>query len=341
MGTVLSQPRPGQHQPSVPVFWPWARQVAPRQRPSTSYPSFCASSLNPSTHRSIPTWDTWYQPRPGAPGAAGAVRGRAAPTRVVDTVGVHGHGHGGPRCRRDIPGQPGLEQLEEAVAPSRRARTTTGEGSVGSGGAPTQPRQSTSLGTARLVPRKTGVPGLSRDCGPRAPWVVSELCLPRAPGTVPGDPVTPAPVHPGLFRDIPGYPRSPLPPCAPSRPRPSRVIPGPAPPCAGSCRGPCRAPPAGAGACRTCARDGGERRGAAAGSSGHGAGAQPPRRANPGRDGQPRRRRSRRPVRDAAAPPLPIVRARTRGGPARRDRPTGTLCAAPIRGKGLEDAPGC
>ncbi|KAL2293852.1 hypothetical protein Nmel_018917, partial [Mimus melanotis] len=51
-----------------------------------------------------------------------------------------------------------------------------------------------------------GVPGLSWDCDPRAPRVITELCLPHAPGTVPGDPsLLPlcTPGCPGTSRAIP------------------------------------------------------------------------------------------------------------------------------------------
>lgn len=191
-------------------------------------------------------------------------------------------------------------------------------------------------------PPEPGVPGLWSPVRPGLSW---DSAPPVCPGLSRETPSLYSPVRPGLSRYIPGCPRPQLPPRSRSCPGLFRdlllLTPAAVPGRVGLL------PPVPVPVQRVRGTAGGPR-GATAGSPhptaarlrARGRGATT-RRANPGRDGQPRRRRSGRPIRGAAAPPLPIVRARTRGGPARRDRPTGTLRAAPIRGKGLEDAPGC
>lgn len=270
----MSQPRPGQHRPCVTVFWPWARQSSLASvRAPPALPSIPHPSIPPPPSPSLP-------PTPGT-GPDWALRGsgsRAGPCRAHAGCRHRGCPRARSRGSGVPPGQPGTSQARAARRGCRPVPPGTDQDGRGFRGL----RRGTDAASTVHVPGgctsctpesqwpREGVPGLSRDCGPRAPWVVTELCLPRAPETVPGDPVTP--VHPGLSRDIPGYPRSPLLPCSRSRPGPSQVIPGPTPPCAGSCRGPCRAPPAGAGACGTCTRDGGEGGGRQPGALGTGPG---------------------------------------------------------------------
>lgn len=261
------------------------------------------------------------------------------------------------------PGTARPERREDAAAPSRRARTGTGGGRdglrTGTGDRLSPDGPAPREGCASVLPHpqtrgsRDGVPGLSRDCGP--------LCALGCPRTLPLP----------CSRGCPGRSRHSTPPCARGCPGRSRAVPGPR-----SLRAPGAVPghpglfrdlfllapgavpgraglppllPVPAERVRGAMGPGGEGGGRHSGCpppprrprSGHGAGAQPPAGLIRAVTDRPGAAAPAAPIRGAAAPPLPIVRARTRGGPARRDRPMGTLRAAPIRGKGLEDAPGC
>lgn len=311
-------------------------------------PFLLSPSIPQSLHpRSIPTSDTGYRPRLGSPGQremCGAVPPlRGLYTRWVSTgtfTGTRGaagtardnRGSSSWKWLQPRPAGHGLGRERGPWAPEERPSNLDGSRPWGlhvlSPGKPVAPGRCPRAFPGPGSPRALGCHGtLPPPCARVCPGRSRHSC-PCAPRAVPGYPGLfpfPAPsVRPEPSGAVPGYSGT----SSALRRELSRAVPRSPPPVpvpvpAERVRG--TAGKAGGGSRELWARG----RGAAT------------RRANPGRDGQPRRRRSRRPVRDAAAPPLPIVRARTRGGPARRDRPTGTLRAAPIRGKGLEDAPGC
>lgn len=242
--------------PSFPS--PLHPSVPPSLSPSIplSVPPSTPPSLYPSlSPRSLPPFDNQCRSRPGAPGPeepCGA---------VPHPRGLHTHGHvngGGRGCRaggrapsaaspaRPSPARSAAGTARDSPAPSgegtrppRRAGhgpvqavIGTGEGSgdsgtaLATGAAPTVPRPGGSACHASLPQirgSRDAVPWLSRDCGPLCAPGCHEPLPSRAPGAIPGDPVTPLPRAP---RAVPGDPRlSPAP--APSvRPELSRAIPG-------------------------------------------------------------------------------------------------------------------